>query len=276
MRKNFKVATTEDGKTTLTKIDKTPTGKVKKIEDTKKRREAREEQYRQFRIRALVRRGQRMKLPEQEIEDLKKLLLKQMDEPKQYTILCLFPTKTPTKKGEASIANLAKQAILNSKIEYKLLVDTYAYIIGDEKVLAKLREILPEGVTIHPYPKKQASVFNMVDKPKQEKKPSGNNKDVAAKAKAARKTAKIAYNTNRPKRAGKKARRIEKKTTLVERRNSRKAKIVQAVNKKPSESLKKASKSNMKQAAQKGGYHEKESLAKKVCSNCSQRPPVYR
>ena len=249
MRKNFKVATTEDGKTTLTKIDKTPTGKVKKIEDTKKRREAREEQYRQFRIKALIRRGQRMKLPEQEIEDLKKLLLKQMDEPKQYTILCLFPTKTPTKKGEASIANLAKQAILNSKIEYKLLVDTYAYIIGDEKVLAKLREILPEGVTIHPYPKKPASVFNMVDKPKQEKKPSNNNKNVAAKAKAARKTAKIAYNTNRPKRNGKKARRIEKNIKLSERRNAHKAKIIQAVNKKPSESLKKASKTNMKQAA---------------------------
>lgn len=254
MRKNFKVATTEDGKTTLTKIDKTPTGKVKKIEDTKKRREAREEQYRQFRIKALVRRGQRMKLPEQEIEDLKKLLLKQMDEPKQYTILCLFPTKTPTKKGEASIANLAKQAILNSKIEYKLLVDTYAYIIGDEKVLAKLREILPEGVTIHPYPKKSASVFNMVDKPKQEKKPSNNNKNVAAKAKAARKIAKIfklAFFLDRPnhKRAGKKARRIEKNIKLSERRNARRAKIIQAVNKKPSESLKKASKSNMKQAA---------------------------
>ena len=251
MRKNFKVATTEDGKTTLTKIDKTPTGKVKKIEDTKKRREAREEQYRQFRIKALVRRGQRMKLPEQEIEDLKKLLLKQMDEPKQYTILCLFPTKTPTKKGEASIANLAKQAILNSKIEYKLLVDTYAYIIGDEKVLAKLREILPEGVTIHPYPKKPASVFNMVDKPMQEKKPSNNNKNVAVKAKAARKAAKLAYFLNRPnhKRPGKKERRIEKKITLSERRNARKAKIVKAVNKKPSESLKKASKSNMKQAA---------------------------
>lgn len=276
MRKNFKVATTEDGKTTLTKIDKTPTGKVKKIEDAKKRREAREEQYRQFRINALVRRGQRMKLSEEEIEDLTKLLIKQMNEPKQYTILCLFPTKTSTKKGEASIANLAKQAILNSKIEYKLLVDTYAYIIGDEKVLAKLREILPEGVTIHPYPKKQASIFNMVDKPKQEKKPSNNNKNVAAKAKAARKAAKIAYNTNRPKRAGKKARLIEKKTTFTERRNARKAKIIQAVNKKPSESLKKASRSNMKQAAQKGGYHEKESLAKKVCSNCSQRPPVYR
>lgn len=251
MRKNFKVATTEDGKTTLTKIDKTPTGKVKKIEDTKKRREAREEQYRQFRIKALIRRGQRMKLPEQEIEDLKKLLLKQMDQPKQYTILCLFPTKTPTKKGEASIANLAKQAILNSKIEYKLLVDTYAYIIGDEKVLAKLREILPEGVTIHPYPKKQASVFNMVDKPKQEKKPSNNNKNVAAKAKAMRKAEKLAYFLGRPnhKRAGKKVRLTEKKTTLAERRNARKAKIIQAVNKKPSESLKKASKSNMKQAA---------------------------
>lgn len=249
MRKNFKVATTEDGKTTLTKIDKTPTGKVKKIEDAKKRREAREEQYRQFRINALVRRGQRMKLSEEEIEDLTKLLIKQMNEPKQYTILCLFPTKTSTKKGEASIANLAKQAILNSKIEYKLLVDTYAYIIGDEKVLAKLREILPEGVTIHPYPKKQASIFNMVDKPKQEKKPSNNNKNVAAKAKAARKAAKIAYNTNRPKRAGKKARLIEKKTTFTERRNARKAKIIQAVNKKPSESLKKASRSNMKQAA---------------------------
>ena len=250
-RKNFKVATTEDGKTTLIKIDKTPTGKVKKIEDTKKRREAREEQYRQFRIKALIRRGQRMKLSEQEIEDLKKLLIKQMDEPKQYTILCLFPTKSPTKKGEASIANLAKQAILNSKIEYKLLTDTYAYIIGDEKVLAKLREILPEGVTIHPHAKKQASVFNIVDKPKQEKKPSNNNKNVAAKAKAARKAAKLAYYIDRPnhKRAGKKAHRVEKNIKLSERRNARKAKIVQAVHKKPSESLKKASKSNMKQAA---------------------------
>ena len=40
-----------------------------------------------------------------------------------------------------------------------------------------------------------------------------------------------------------------KNIKLSERRNARKAKIVQAVNKKPSESLKKASKSNMKQAA---------------------------
>ena len=95
----------------------------------------------------------------------------------------------------------------------------------------------------------------MVDKPKREKKPSNNNKNVAAKAKAARKAAKLAYFLDRPNHKrkdivnGKKARRIEKKITLSERRNARKAKIIQAVNKKPSESLKKASKSNMKQAA---------------------------
>ena len=91
----------------------------------------------------------------------------------------------------------------------------------------------------------------MVDKPKQEKKPSNNNKNVAAKAKAMRKAEKLAYFLGRPnhKRAGKKVRLTEKKTTLAERRNARKAKIIQAVNKKPSESLKKASKSNMKQAA---------------------------
>ena len=79
-RKNFTVATTEDGKTTLTKIDKTPTGKVKTMKNKEELQKAREEQYKNFRINALKRRAKRMGLNDEQtaakIEELKKQIEK--------------------------------------------------------------------------------------------------------------------------------------------------------------------------------------------------------
>jgi len=202
-RKNFKVDTVQKGQTaksenkhpfvykTLNTVEKTnvPTGKVTTLEDKKKRREEREKKYRDFRIKALQRRAARMKIPEEKVQELVEKLREQLDAPKQYTILCLFPTKTPTKKGEASVANLAKQAILNNKIDYKLLLDGYAYIVGDASVLAKIREIMPNGVTIHPYAKKMDAVLPAKDPPKKTKKPSSkaDKKSAALNAKIRRK-----------------------------------------------------------------------------------------
>ena len=78
-RKNFTVATTEDGKTTLTKIDKTPTGKVKTMKKKEELQKAREEQYKNFRINALKRRAKRMGLNDEQtaakVEELKKQIL---------------------------------------------------------------------------------------------------------------------------------------------------------------------------------------------------------
>lgn len=242
-RKNFKVATTEDGKTTMTKIDKTPTGKVKIKKAAEERRKAREESYKAFRINALTRRCKRMKISEEDTKKYVEKLIAQLEAPHMYAIHVLFKTGQKEKK---QLSSLAREAILNSKIEYKILTKDWAYIIGDSTVLAKLREILPTLATIHPYVMKAEPILPVTQP--SEKKKSNNSKDKAAEAKAARKMKKVSYNTNRARRS--KTLSIgAKRKRLAELKKSRKATISHAVHKKPSVSLKKASKDNIKQAA---------------------------
>ena len=112
-RKNFTVATTEDGKTTLTKIDKTPTGKVKTMKKKEELQKAREEQYKNFRINALKRRAKRMGLTDEQTAVKVKELEKQMAASNDYNILIMF---------NPNDFNLVKQALMNDDIAWKLLV----------------------------------------------------------------------------------------------------------------------------------------------------------
>lgn len=187
-RKNFKVATANNGETPKQNIkhiyasvkkDKTPTGKVKTLKSAEERKKAHEEQYRTFRINALKRRAARMKLPDEEIEKLVEKLLKQLDAQKEYNILLLFTDKE---------YDLIKEALKNSKIDYKILTDVYGWINGDSSTLAKLREILPVEVKIHPYAKKMEPILKTTAAPST-KKPTNNTAEAKTAAKAARKSA---------------------------------------------------------------------------------------
>lgn len=256
-RNNFKVATTENGKTPKqdnkhtfatanTKKDKTPSGKTKTAKSKEELRKKREEEYKNFRIKAFVRRCERMKIPEEEAKKYVGKLVEQLEAPHKYAIHVLFNQRMiQAEKKQAS--TLAQEAILNAKIEYKYLTKQWAYIIGDDKVLAKLREILPGYATIHPHVLKEEPILPV--SPPKEKKPSNNSKDIAAKAKAARKAGKIAYFKDRSNhKRGKSWAKVQKLKKLSDHRKAAKAKIVKTTNKKPSNGLKKASK-ELKQAA---------------------------
>ena len=160
-RKNFKVATAEDGKTTIIKIDKTPTGKVKTIKDKEQVRKEREEQYKNFRINALKRRAKRMGLTDEQTEVKVKELLNQLDTPNSYNVLILFNSKDK---------DLVKQALLKEELVWKIMSDSHLFIDADQETLATLRSIMPPSAKIHPYCKKKAAVLP-IQKPKKEKKP---------------------------------------------------------------------------------------------------------
>lgn len=249
-RKNFKVATAKNGKTPKSDIkhvfkknDKTPVGKVKSKETADERRKKREEDYKNFRINALKRHMKRLGIPEEEQGKYVEKLIAQLEAPNTYGIQILFLTGQKDKK---QISSLAREAILNSKIEYKLLTDKWAYIVGDANVLDKIREIMKGLARVYPYVMKAKSILPA--KERSEKKPSNNSKDVAAAAKAARKGKKVSYNTNRARRS-KTLSLSAKRKKLAERKKAHSLKTIKAVHKKPLESLKKASKSDYKQAA---------------------------
>ena len=163
-RKNFTVATAEDGKTTLVKIEKTnvPTGKVTTLEDKKKRRELREEAYCDFRINSLKRRAERMGVDQQEIDKAVEKLKKQLKEPNEYTILVMYNPNDD---------NMVKEALNNNKIKYLFKSNSHVYLEGDAAVLAKIREIMPISAKIHPYVKKKPSVLVITSHVKAKKKP---------------------------------------------------------------------------------------------------------
>lgn len=182
-RKNFKVATTEDGKTTLTKIDKTPTGKVKTIKDKEAIKAAREEQYKNFRINALKRRAKRLGLNEEQTKVKVEELVKQLNSSNDYDILIMF---------NAGDFNMVKQALMNDDIAWKLLVSTYGFLIGDDELLADLRKILPPSAKIYPYVKRKPPILP-VHQPsvcKAKTRTKAEKKAIAAAAKKARKAAK--------------------------------------------------------------------------------------
>lgn len=140
---------------------KVPTGKVTILKETEARKKAREEQYRNFRINALKRRCKRMEFDDEKTAQYVETLKKQLDAPKEYSILVMFSSKDGA---------MMKEALTNAGINYKYHGDTYYSIDGDQNVLAKIREIAPPGAKIHPYAKKMESVLKDVEHPLQEKK----------------------------------------------------------------------------------------------------------
>lgn len=254
-RKNFTVATTEDGKTTLTKIDKTPTGKVKTMKKKEELQKAREEQYKNFRINALKRRAKRMGLTDEQIAVKVKELEKQMASTNDYNILIMF---------NPNDFNLVKQALLNDSIAWKMLVSSYGFIEGDDELLADLRKLLPPSAKIYPHVKRKPPILPSQQPSGRGKKTrtKAEKKSLAAAAKKARKAAKhlktkearrqqaIAKHKEEKNKASRKA---AKAKMLFDKRcqKAQKAKggtTIQMKAKKPSASPKKAS-TSLKQAA---------------------------
>ena len=135
-KKNFEVATTEDGKTPkqntsktdhifatakITK-DKTPTGKVKTMKDKEELRKTREEQYKIFRTNALKRRAKRMGLTDEQTEVKIKELISQIESPNQYHVLIWYNPKD---------FDMMKQALLKED----LVVDMMTVVIVMKRVL---------------------------------------------------------------------------------------------------------------------------------------------
>lgn len=200
-RKNFKADTAQKGQTAqhkgehmfatknLNVVEKTnaPSGKLTTEEDRKKRREEREKSFFEFRVAALKRRAKRMKLSEEDTNAAIEKLREQLAQPKQYTILILYPQK---------MDKMIVEILENNKIKRLMKSDTHAYFEGDATLLAKLREILPAGIKIHPYAKKMESVLPVKKKEEERKKPKGKaeRKKMAAAAKKARKNANMSSN----------------------------------------------------------------------------------
>lgn len=166
-RKNFKVATADNGETTLVKIDKTPTGKVKTLKDREKIRKECEEQYKNFRINALRRRGKRLKMPDEQIEEAVKALLVQMDTPNSYNILILF---------NANDKAFVREALENEGLVWKMMSNSHLFIEADQETLKTLREIMPPSAKIHPYVKKKPAILPVEEPTKKVKKPKKGGK----------------------------------------------------------------------------------------------------
>lgn len=216
MNKNNTVDTAQKGQTTtkntqpenvvkdLKKIDeirknksKVPTGKVTLLKETEARKKAREEQYRNFRIGAMRRRCKRYGFDEEKTKGYVEALIKQLDEPKQYNILimlsdCEGVTEKSKNNDEKDLfkspATMLKEAFKEANIKYNMCCESHCMLTGDQKILAKIREIVPDGAKIYPYAKKMECVIPEDErKAVKAKKPSNNTAEKKAAAKAANK-----------------------------------------------------------------------------------------
>lgn len=167
-------------------------------------RKEREKLYEKRRIASLKRRN---KNGEKTPEELKKSiddLLKEIRATKRYDILLMF---------NPSIKDMIVQSFKNENITPTFLGDDYGWIrdVGSD-VLDKVREILPEGVSINPYKAKEKK--DAV--PKKAKKPSNNTDEAKKAAKANRKAENVRKFLDRPnhKRGPRKLRKIVAKFTL--------------------------------------------------------------
>lgn len=167
-------------------------------------RKEREKLYEKRRIASLKRRN---KNGEKTPEELKKSiddLLKEIRATKRYDILLMF---------NPSIKDMIVQSFKNENITLTYLGDDYGWIrdVGSD-VLDKVREILPEGVSINPYKAKEKK--DAV--PKEAKKPSNNTDEAKKAAKAHRKAENVRKFLDRPnhKRGPRKLRKIVAKFTL--------------------------------------------------------------
>jgi hypothetical protein len=260
-RKNFKVATAQDGKTPtqdtkhtfVVKKTNVPTGTVKSLEDTNKRKEERKKQYENFRVNALKRRAKRMGLDEKEIEEKVKKLIEQINSPNQYNILIMF---------NPNDYQMIKEMLLNDSIQWKLLTTTYGFIDGDGELLDDLRKMLPAGCKIYPYVKKKTPLLPKPEPKKAKAKPKtkAEKKSLAAAAKLARKKKNMQMHANRGEHAKarkaehcKRMRAIAKAKKLFEKRvqkaiEKQAGTVVQMKSKKASNTSKKVS-TSIKKAA---------------------------
>lgn len=170
-------------------------------------RKEREKLYEKRRIASLKRRN---KNGEKTPEELKKSiddLIKEIRATKRYDILLMF---------NPSIKDMIVQSFKNENITPTFLGDDYGWIrnVGSD-VLDKVREILPEGVSINPY--KAQEKKDAV--PKEAKKPSNNTDEAKKAAKAHRKTENIRKFLHGPnhKRGPRKLRKIVAKFTLAQK-----------------------------------------------------------
>lgn len=252
-RKNFKAATTENGKTPtqdtkhkFSNVTKTPTGKVKTIKDREAIKKAREEEYKNRRVNSLKRRAKRIGLNEEQTKVKVEELLKQLNTPNSYDVLIFY---NPNNR------KMVEEALKNEGLTCKIIADTYLFIEADQETLGTLREIIPPGSKIHPYVKKKPPVLS-VEKPKsrgKKTKTKAQKKADATAAKKARKAAKIKYYLDRSEYARarkeehcKAKRKADKAKKLFDKRCQKASKkksgaVVVLANKKPSESPKKAS-----------------------------------
>ena len=228
MKNNTQVETAQKSQATNKNISKVPTGKVTLMKETEARKKAREEQYRNFRISALRRRCTRAGMENEEIEKYVEKLKKQLDEPKEYSILVIFKTKDGI---------MFKEALAKANIYYKYHGDTYFSIDGDQTILTKLREIAPPGATIHPYAKKMESVLPKLEY-KKSKKPTTNTANAKKEAKDERKTFNKTVRAIHKKHGGKAVAKTKKRKMLLGLKKQRKAKKVQLINKKASKASK--------------------------------------
>lgn len=260
-RKNFKVATAQDGKTPtqdtkhifVVKKTNVPTGTIKSLEDANKRKEERKKQYETFRVNALKRRAKRMGLEEKEIEEKVKKLIEQINSPNQYSILIMF---------NPNDYQMIKEMLLNDSIQWKLLTTTYGFIDGDGELLDDLRKMLPAGCKIYPYVKKKPPLLPKPEPKKAKAKPKtkAEKKSLAAAAKLARKKKNIEAHhnhkvaaTEQKKKRTKAQRKLEKAHKLFQKRVLKASKkkggtVVQLKPKKASNASKKAS-TSIKKAA---------------------------
>lgn len=172
-------------------------------------RKEREKLYEERRIASLKR---RYKNGEKTPEELKKSiddLIKEIRATKRYDILLMF---------NPSIKDMIVQSFKNENITPTFLGDDYGWIrdVGSD-VLDKVREILPEGVSINPY--KAQEKKDAV--PKEAKKPSNNTDEAKKEAKTRRKADNVQKFVNRSShklpRKIKKAKKVEAKKTLLQK-----------------------------------------------------------
>ena len=217
MKNNTQVETAQKSQATNKNISKVPTGKVTLMKETEARKKAREEQYRNFRIAALKRRCKRIGYDEEKTNEFIEKLKKQLDAPKEYSILIMLDKKDGA---------MMKEALTKAKIHYKYHGDTYFSIDGNQDVLAKIREIAPPKAKIYPYAKKMEPIISKEEVPKKPKnknvphsRPKGKNVlkkryNVAAMSKKDRKVFKAQVKSLRNKWAAEKAAKKKGGTTV--------------------------------------------------------------
>ena len=159
---------------------KVPTGKVTLLKESETRKKTRKEQYRNFRINALKRRCKRMGFDDEKTAQYVEALKKQLDAPKEYSILVMFSSKDGA---------MMKEALTNAGINYKYHGDTYYSIDGDQNVLAKIREIAPPSAKIHPYAKKMEPVLSQMKEKKSDYVAKNTDKSTTAKSRRLQKKA---------------------------------------------------------------------------------------